>query len=142
MQKSDTKVIGHAVSKSPFCTSTHREGHLPVHGFPLACQMPHYPADSVGLSQTLPYSWSTDSVGLSHTLPYSWSSLSCPPATLHDFPLADLTRIKSWVTYLTVLCINDICIFVFCSLLYYEVLGSGEYDFPYLHLLSLLPETA
>lgn len=55
-------------------------------------------------------------------------ALSCLPATLHDFPLTDLTRIKSWVTYLTVLCINDICVLVFCSLLYNEVLGSGEYD--------------
>lgn len=50
-------------------------------------------------------------------------ALSCLPATLHDFPLTDLTRIKSWVTYLTVLCINDICVLVFCSLYTMRSLG-------------------
>lgn len=49
--------------------------------------------------------------------------------TVCDFPLANLTWIKSCVIHPTVLCINDICVFVFYSLLDCEVLANVSYTF-------------
>lgn len=71
---------------------------------------------------------------------YIRETLSYPP-TVCDFSLADLTWIKSWVIHPTVLCIKDICIFVFCSLLDGEVLANGSDDFLYLHFFSLVSGT-
>lgn len=94
-------------------------------GFYLAYQTSHYPAKSL---------WNY----LKHY--HICEALSHPPTTC-DFPLTDLTRSKSWTIYPTMLSTEDICIFVFGSLLDSEVLESRECVFSYLYLFTLVSRT-